>query len=132
MARKLTLGIALTCVGPPESGMSDAASSRAAFHTSDRRLEYELPELGLHRKPGQQPVFIGYGNDDLLAHHAVFALDHLVRKAPRALVAEQGGAVCAGGLLGPRQQRKRLDRGVQAAGCRYDLLPAQTIPMLKR
>ena len=55
-------------------------------------------------------MFISYGDDDLLAHHAVLALDHLVRKAPRALVAEQGGAVCVGSLLGPRQQRRLSER----------------------
>src|SRR5215217_2810967 len=111
--------------------MSDAASSRAAFLASDRRLEYELSKLGLHRGPGQQPVFISYGDDDLLTHHAVLALDHLVRKAPRALVAEQGGAVCVGSLLGPRQQRKRLDRGVQADGSQHDLLPSKPMRMLQ-
>jgi hypothetical protein len=64
-------------------------------------------------------VFIGYGDDDLLTHHAVLALDHLVRKAPRALVTDQGGAVCVGSLLGPRQQRRGGNPGVHAEGLRH-------------
>lgn len=69
-------------------------------------LPNPLPEAGLHHGPGQQPVFLGYGDDDGLPHHAVLASSHIVGEAPRPLVAEQGGAILEGGLLGPRQQRR--------------------------
>src|SRR5918997_2002873 len=71
-------------------------------------LPNELPQLGLHHGPGQQPVFLGYGDDDGSPHHVVLAFSHIVREAPRPLVAEQGGAFLVGGLLGPRQQRRGL------------------------
>jgi hypothetical protein len=68
-------------------------------------------------------MLLGYGDENRLAHHAVIAFDQVVREAPRALVADQGSAVLVGGLLGPGQQRKRLDRRVYAEGPRRDLLP---------
>jgi hypothetical protein len=42
----------------------------------------ELPQLGLHQGPGQQPVFFGYGDDDGLPHHAVLALAISCEKRP--------------------------------------------------
>src|SRR5215208_1988405 len=96
------------------------------------RLEYELSKLGLYHRPGQQPVFVGHGDDDLLPHHAVLALGHLVRKAPRVLVAQQDSAVRVGGLLGPRQQRSGGDPGIHAEGSSHSLLPSIPVGMLQR
>ena len=53
-------------------------------------------------------MFLGYLDDDGSPRHAVLTLGHIVGEAPRPLVAEQGGAVLVGGLLGPRQQRRGL------------------------
>ena len=71
---------------------SSNAVVRAAL-VGQRAATEPTPLLGLHHGPGQQPVFLGYGDDDGLPRHAVLAFGHVVGEASRALVAEHGGAV---------------------------------------